>query len=87
MLVTVGVRFFVSNFFLDWIDLEKDLVINLDKQITYAGNLENLSFLERNPRYAFIRGDIGDADMPELDFCEICRPRRLFYPQLVLGGV
>ena len=32
----------------------------LDK-LTYAGNLTNLEPVARDPRYAFVRGDIGDA--------------------------
>ncbi len=34
-------------------------VINLDK-LTYAGNLENLREVEKNPRYKFVKGDICD---------------------------
>ncbi len=36
-----------------------DGVINFDK-LTYAGNLENLRDVETDPRYRFVRGDIGD---------------------------
>ncbi len=35
-------------------------VVVLDK-LTYAGNAENLSDLERDPRYRFVRGDICDG--------------------------
>ena len=35
-------------------------VVNLDL-LTYAGNLENLRDIESNERYAFVKGDIGDA--------------------------
>jgi dTDP-glucose 4,6-dehydratase len=34
-------------------------VVNLDK-LTYAGNLENLTAVEANPRYRFVEGDICD---------------------------
>lgn len=34
-------------------------VVNLDK-LTYAGNLENLKDIEKNPNYKFIQGDITD---------------------------
>jgi dTDP-glucose 4,6-dehydratase len=35
-------------------------VVNLDK-LTYAGNLENLRDVERDPRYTFVHGDICDG--------------------------
>jgi dTDP-glucose 4,6-dehydratase len=35
-------------------------VVNLDK-LTYAGNLENLRDVEKDPRYRFVRGDICDG--------------------------
>ncbi len=35
-------------------------IVNFDK-LTYAGNLENLVDVEKNPQYAFVRGDICDA--------------------------
>jgi dTDP-glucose 4,6-dehydratase len=39
-------------------------VINLDK-LTYAGNLENLSDLEGDPRHIFVRGDIANRELVE----------------------
>jgi dTDP-glucose 4,6-dehydratase len=62
ILVTGGAGFIGSNFVLDWIELGKDSVINLDK-LTYAGNLQNLDSIEGNPRHTFVRGDIGDAEL------------------------
>ena len=44
ILVTGGAGFIGSNFVLDWLSLEKDSIINLDK-LTYAGDLESLSSL------------------------------------------
>lgn len=35
---------------------------NLDK-LTYAGNLENLAEVERDPAYRFVHGDINDAQL------------------------
>lgn len=35
-------------------------VVNLDL-LTYAGNLENLSAIEDDPRYRFVQGDIAEA--------------------------
>lgn len=37
-------------------------IINLDK-LTYAGNLENLKDVEKEPNYQFVRGDICELDM------------------------
>lgn len=34
-------------------------IVNLDA-LTYAGNLENLRDIEKEPNYTFIKGDIGD---------------------------
>ena len=62
ILVTGGAGFIGSNFVLDWIALEKDSVVNLDK-LTYAGNLQNLVLIEGNSRHIFVRGDIGDAEL------------------------
>jgi dTDP-glucose 4,6-dehydratase len=35
-------------------------IFNLDA-LTYAGNLENISDIEKEPNYTFIKGDIVDA--------------------------
>jgi dTDP-glucose 4,6-dehydratase len=60
ILVTGGAGFIGSNFILDWIESESASIVNLDK-LTYAGNLQNLTSLEGNPRHVFIRGDIGES--------------------------
>ena len=60
ILVTGGSGFIGSNFVLEWINKEDDLVINLDK-LTYAGNNYNLSSVENNKKYLFRHGDIGDS--------------------------
>ena len=63
LLVTGGAGFIGSNFILYWMRThEGDQVVNLDA-LTYAGNLENLVDVEKNPRYTFIHGDICDADV------------------------
>ena len=36
-------------------------IINLDK-LTYAGNLANLTDIEKEPNYEFVRADIVDAE-------------------------
>jgi dTDP-glucose 4,6-dehydratase len=61
LLVTGGAGFIGSNFIRFILRRYPDYrVLNLDK-LTYAGNLENLSDLEHDPRYEFIQGDICDA--------------------------
>src|SRR6266850_8082357 len=63
LLVTGGAGFIGSNF-IRWVLAEHpdDRVVNLDK-LTYAGNPANLADVERDPRYAFVHGDIGDAKL------------------------
>ena len=61
LLVTGGAGFIGSNFILYL--LKKDTsyrVVNLDV-LTYAGNLENLRAVEKDPRYSFLKGDIADG--------------------------
>ncbi|MCA9052456.1 MAG: dTDP-glucose 4,6-dehydratase [Planctomycetaceae bacterium] len=62
LLVTGGCGFIGSNFVRLVLDTEPETsVVNLDK-LTYAGNPENLSDLEGNPRYRFEQGDICDRE-------------------------
>jgi len=63
LLVTGGCGFIGSNF-IRWVltGHPDDVVVNLDK-LTYAGNPANLADLEHHPRYSFVQGDIGDADL------------------------
>ncbi|MEJ0020964.1 MAG: dTDP-glucose 4,6-dehydratase [Candidatus Doudnabacteria bacterium] len=62
-LVTGGAGFIGSNFihylFAKYPDCE---VVNVDK-LTYAGNLENVKEFENDPRYKFVKGDIGDLEL------------------------
>jgi dTDP-glucose 4,6-dehydratase len=62
ILVTGGAGFIGSHFVRHWLRNTNFCVINLDK-LTYAGNLENLSDLQSDPRHLFIRGDICDAPL------------------------
>jgi dTDP-glucose 4,6-dehydratase len=67
VLITGGAGFIGSNFVkfvlknYDW------NVINYDK-LTYAGNLENLSDIEKNENYNFVKGDICDETTVENTF-------------------
>ena len=63
LLVTGGAGFIGSNFIRFWLKkYPQDHIVNLDK-LTYAGNLENLKDIEKNPGYAFVRGDICDVQL------------------------
>lgn len=63
ILVTGGAGFIGSNFVRYVLEKEpRANVINLDL-LTYAGNRENLSDIESNPNYTFIRGNITNAEL------------------------
>ena len=63
LLVTGGAGFIGSNFILYWLKkYPQDKIVNLDK-LTYAGNLENLKSIEKNPHYEFVQGDICNAQL------------------------
>jgi dTDP-glucose 4,6-dehydratase len=63
LFITGGAGFIGSNFILYWMKkYPQDYIINFDK-LTYAGNLENLKEVEKNPNYAFIQGDICDKEL------------------------
>jgi dTDP-glucose 4,6-dehydratase len=59
ILITGGAGFIGSNFILQWLERGSSAVVNLDK-LTYAGNLHNLTPVERRPEYEFVHGDITD---------------------------
>ncbi|MEO6710284.1 MAG: dTDP-glucose 4,6-dehydratase [Planctomycetota bacterium] len=61
VLVTGGAGFIGSNFIHLLARTRKDWqVVNLDA-LTYAGNLENLTAIEKHPNYTFVHGDIRRA--------------------------
>ena len=63
VLVAGGLGFIGSNFVR--LLLQEDgveSVLNLDK-VTYAGNPDNLSDCDNDPRYLFIKGDLLDGDL------------------------
>ena len=63
LLVTGGAGFIGSNFIRHVLRAHPDdSVVNVDK-LTYAGNLANLTDIAEDPRYRFVRGDIGDAKL------------------------
>ena len=65
LLITGGAGFIGSNFVRYALKKYADYKIIVYDKLTYAGNLDNLRDVEKNPRYAFARGDICDAPTVE----------------------
>jgi dTDP-glucose 4,6-dehydratase len=60
LVVTGGAGFIGSNFIRYVLAQHpQDSILNLDK-LTYSGNLQTLRDVEKDERYTFVRGDIGD---------------------------
>ncbi len=62
ILVTGGAGFIGSNFTRYMLQKYPDYEVVVYDKLTYAGNLDNLRDLANNPRYAFVQGDIADAE-------------------------
>jgi dTDP-glucose 4,6-dehydratase len=70
ILITGGCGFIGSNFVRLCLERCPEVrLVNLDK-LTYAGNLANLADIADDPRYRFVRGDIGDAALVSRLFAE-----------------
>lgn len=62
LLVAGGAGFIGSNFIHHMLETHPACrIVNFDK-LTYAGNLENLRDIEKDPRYTFVQGDITDLE-------------------------
>lgn len=62
ILVTGGAGFIGSNFVHYCLENHpEDVIVNLDL-LTYAGNLETLKDIEKQPNYLFVKGDIADHE-------------------------
>lgn len=75
ILVTGGAGFIGSSFIrylLKDVKEFKGLILNYDA-LTYAGNLQNLKDVDRDPRYLFHKGDIRDEATVE----ELCRKHQI----------
>jgi dTDP-glucose 4,6-dehydratase len=61
LLITGGAGFIGANFVHHWLAASprEGRVVVLDA-LTYAGNIDNLEGLDRDPRYTFVKGDICD---------------------------
>jgi dTDP-glucose 4,6-dehydratase len=61
-LITGGCGFIGSNFIRHLLSAIPDAsIINVDA-LTYAGNLQNLTDVARNPKYVFVKADITDGE-------------------------
>ncbi len=62
LLITGGAGFIGSHVVRLFVNKYPDYkIVNLDK-LTYAGNLANLTDIEKAPNYEFVKGDIVDSD-------------------------
>ena len=58
--ITGGAGFIGANFVRHWLSTSKSGRVVVFDALTYAGNIENLAGLDKDPRYVFVRGDICD---------------------------
>jgi dTDP-glucose 4,6-dehydratase len=63
LLVTGGAGFIGSAFVRRVLERHPEVHVTVLDKLTYAGNLANLEPVADDPRYRFVRGDIGDADL------------------------
>jgi dTDP-glucose 4,6-dehydratase len=69
ILVTGGAGFIGGCFIRQCIAERSTRIINFDK-LTYAGNLDSLRTIERDPRYVFVHGDIVDREAVDRVYAE-----------------
>ena len=65
LLVAGGAGFIGSNFVRYMLGKYPDYRVLVYDKLTYAGNLQNLLDVDDDPRYAFVKGDICDAQAVE----------------------
>ena len=65
LIVTGGAGFIGSNFVRYMLGKYPDYRIVVLDALTYAGNLDNLADVWKNPNFSFIKGDINDAALVE----------------------
>lgn len=75
--ITGGAGFIGSNFIHQWLEFEKEEIVNIDK-LSYSGNLENLKAIEKNPLYRFFQVDICDQDKIS-ELFETYKPRAFIH--------
>ena len=58
--ITGGAGFIGANFVRHWLSGTREGRVVVFDALTYAGNIDSLSGLDRDPRYLFVKGDICD---------------------------
>ena len=67
LFITGGAGFIGANFVRHWLARTQEGRVVVFDALTYAGNIENLAGLDKEPRYMFVKGDICDeAEVPAL---------------------
>ena len=70
ILITGGAGFIGSHVVRLFVNKYPEIeIVNLDK-LTYAGNLENLSDIDKAPNYSFVKGDIANEAFVDKLFAE-----------------
>jgi dTDP-glucose 4,6-dehydratase len=77
IIVTGGAGFIGANFVLDWLRLNDEPVVNVDK-LTYAGNAQTLAPLAGDARHIFVQADICDRAALDALFAQH-RPRAVLH--------
>ena len=62
VLITGGAGFIGANFVRHWLAITQTGKVVVLDALTYAGNIDSLAGLERDPRYSFERGDICEEE-------------------------
>ena len=65
VIVTGGAGFIGSHFVKLALGRYPGMRVTVLDKLTYAGNLANLKEVEKDPRYAFVKGDIADSKVVE----------------------
>jgi dTDP-glucose 4,6-dehydratase len=60
LLITGGAGFIGANFVRHWLARAGQGRVVVFDALTYAGNIDNLAGLDKEPRYVFVKGDICD---------------------------
>src|SRR5882762_5674019 len=60
VLITGGAGFIGANFVRHWLANTREGRVVVFDALTYAGNIDSLAGLDKDPRYVFVKGDICD---------------------------